>query len=125
MTDIYGKPFQEARLRVLERDGYRCRTCDHDGSIDRLEVHHRHYRDGANPKDEDLITLCVACHDLITNKMRGERYSKKMLTEDFSSSKMVVTVEVPVFDKKQQNLDVEDVVDVKFKPNFNKEPKNV
>ncbi len=125
MTDIYGKNFQEARLRVLERDGYRCRTCDHDGSDYRLEVHHRHYRDGANPKDEDLVTLCVVCHDLITNKMRDERYAKKALTEDFSSGKIVVTVEVPVFDKKQQNLDVEEVTDVVVKPTFIRKPKHV
>ena len=124
MADIYSKNFQEARLRVLERDGYRCRTCDHDGSIYRLEVHHRHYRDGANPKDEDLITLCVACHDLITNKMRGERYSKKMSVEDFSLSKVVITVDVPMFNKKQQSLDVEEVIDV-VKPTFIRKPKHV
>ena len=38
MADIYGKNFQEARLRVLERDGYRCRTCDHDGSDLRFTI---------------------------------------------------------------------------------------
>lgn len=104
MADIYGKNFQEARLRVLERDGYRCRTCDHDGSIHRLEVHHRHYRDGANPKDEDLVTLCVGCHDLITNKIRDERYENKELTESESLSKIVVTVEVPVFQRRVKDV---------------------
>lgn len=104
MTDVWGKNFQEARLRVLERDGYRCRTCDHDGSEYRLEVHHRHYRDGDNPKDDDLITLCVVCHDLITNKIREDRYGKKELTDDTDYSKIVVTVEVPVFSRRERDV---------------------
>lgn len=96
--EIYGENFQKARLRVLERDGNRCRTCDHDGSVHRLEVHHRHYRDGANPKDEDLLTLCVACHDLITNKMRKDRQkSKKLLTDEPDDSRMIPAVEKPSF----------------------------
>lgn len=123
MADIYGKNFQEARLRVLERDGYRCRTCDHDGSIHRLEVHHRHYRDGANPKDEDLITLCVACHDLITNKMRGERYNKKELTPEDDVCK--IAVNVSVFVKAGSDTEVVDVSEVFNKPTFKLRTKNV
>lgn len=123
MADIYGKNFQEARLRVLERDDYRCRTCDHDGSIHRLEVHHRHYRDGGSPKDEDLITLCVACHDLITNKMRGERYSKKELTPEDGVCK--IAVNVSVFVKTDSDTEVVDVQEVFNKPTFKSRTKNV
>lgn len=123
MADIYGKNFQEARLRVLERDGYRCRTCDHDGSEHRLEVHHRHYRDGANPKDEDLITLCVACHDLITNKMRSNRYSRKDLTLEDSECK--IAVNVSVFVKTESDTDLTEVQEIFNKPTFNTRTKNV
>jgi hypothetical protein len=123
MADIYSKNFQEARLRVLERDGYRCRTCDHDGSIYRLDVHHRHYRDGANPKDEDLITLCVACHDLITNKMRGDRYSRKELTLEDSECK--IAVNVSVFVKTESDTDLTEVQEIFNKPTFNTRTKNV
>ncbi len=123
MADIYGKNFQESRLRVLDRDGYRCRTCDHDGSMHRLEVNHRHYRDGANPKDEDLVTLCVDCHDLITNKMRGDRYARKELTLEDSECK--IAVNVSVFVKTESDTDLTEVQEIFNKPTFNTRTKNV
>ncbi len=51
------------RLAVLERDGWRCQCC---GSLTRLEVHHQHFlsRMGGDA-EENLITLCHACHETI------------------------------------------------------------
>jgi 5-methylcytosine-specific restriction endonuclease McrA len=50
------------RLRVLERDGWRCQIC---GSMRNLEVHHTQFRSHQGEDTEDnLITLCVQCHKL-------------------------------------------------------------
>lgn len=54
--------YQQLRLQVLERDGWRCQTC---GAMTNLEVHHAQFRShqGQDSKD-NLITLCVQCHKL-------------------------------------------------------------
>jgi DEAD/DEAH box helicase domain-containing protein len=71
----YGPNWQEQRQRVLERDGYRCRTCGAEGrSGQGLHVHHlRPFREygylpgrneaylSANALD-NLVTLCPSCH---------------------------------------------------------------
>jgi hypothetical protein len=55
--------WQKKRLKVMERDGFKCRDCTNDGKT--LHVHHCFYEIG-NPWDTDpefLITLCKDCHD--------------------------------------------------------------
>lgn len=52
----------EKKLRkfVLERDNHRCLKC---GNEDGLEVHHIKERsDGGLDEENNLITLCYACH---------------------------------------------------------------
>ena len=58
---INNRRWTALRRQVLERDGYRCRTCGRPG---RLEAHHEPpLRDGADPYDLDgLRTLCRSCH---------------------------------------------------------------
>lgn len=55
--------WQERRLRIMERDGFRCRRC---WSAERmLHVHHAYYKRGAKPweyEDKELTTLCEQCH---------------------------------------------------------------
>jgi 5-methylcytosine-specific restriction endonuclease McrA len=52
--------YQQLRLQVLERDGWRCQVC---GSMMNLEVHHAQFRSRQGQDSEDnLITLCVQCH---------------------------------------------------------------
>jgi 5-methylcytosine-specific restriction endonuclease McrA len=48
------------RQQILRRDGWRCQSC---GTMSNLEVHHRKFRShsGAD-SEENLITLCTACH---------------------------------------------------------------
>jgi len=48
------------RQQILRRDGWRCQCC---GAMSNLEVHHREFRShsGAD-SEENLITLCAACH---------------------------------------------------------------
>jgi 5-methylcytosine-specific restriction endonuclease McrA len=52
--------YQGLRQQILRRDGWRCQSC---GTMSSLEVHHRKFRShsGAD-SEENLITLCAACH---------------------------------------------------------------
>lgn len=55
--------WQEKRLRVMERDCFKCCRCGSDEKT--LNVHHRLYikrREVWQYKIEDLETLCVDCH---------------------------------------------------------------
>jgi 5-methylcytosine-specific restriction endonuclease McrA len=67
----YGSGWAVARKRALDRDQV-CQHCGHDGSDDRLEVHHiipvREFREAskANLSDahqlDNLVVLCQRCH---------------------------------------------------------------
>ncbi|PYT50477.1 MAG: hypothetical protein DMG44_06270 [Acidobacteria bacterium] len=52
--------YTKLRIRVLERDSWRCQEC---GSMESLEVHHMRPRSrlGADVID-NLIALCAGCH---------------------------------------------------------------
>ena len=52
--------YESLRQQILRRDGWRCQSC---GTLSNLEVHHREFRShsGAD-SEENLITLCAACH---------------------------------------------------------------
>ena len=48
--------------QVLQRDGWRCQAC---GAMSNLEVHHKDFRShSGNDSEENLITLCAACHTI-------------------------------------------------------------
>lgn len=55
--------WQKRRLRIMERDNWRCQVCFDDEST--LHVHHVWYagRDPWDGPDEALITLCHECHE--------------------------------------------------------------
>jgi len=54
-------PYEQLRLQVLRRDGWRCQCC---GSRSNLEVHHKEFRSrGGDDADENLMALCAACHE--------------------------------------------------------------
>ena len=74
-TYIASTRWAAKRSDRLDMDGHRCRTCNHDGSQWRLEVHHRTYaRLGNEDVEWDLITLCCQCHEAITSVIRSRRY---------------------------------------------------
>jgi len=53
--------WQQKRLKILERDSWRCQTCGDENNS--LHVHHIEY--GKEPwsvSDDNLITLCESCH---------------------------------------------------------------
>jgi 5-methylcytosine-specific restriction endonuclease McrA len=52
--------YESLRLQILRRDGWRCQSC---GTMSNLEVHHREFRShSGEDSEENLITLCAACH---------------------------------------------------------------
>jgi 5-methylcytosine-specific restriction endonuclease McrA len=70
--------YRKLRIKVLERDGWRCQYC---GSSDDLQVHHICFRSRlGDDRDENLITLCADCHSDIhrscaVNDGSGTTYS--------------------------------------------------
>ena len=63
------------RRRILERDGYRCRGagCGHRLF---LEVHHVRPRSaGGSNREDNLITFCSGCHQVIHRRERGSVHS--------------------------------------------------
>jgi 5-methylcytosine-specific restriction endonuclease McrA len=54
--------------RVLRRDGWRCQSC---GAMSNLEVHHKQFRShSGHDSEENLITLCVSCHEEVHSPRR-------------------------------------------------------
>jgi len=52
--------YKDLRQQILRRDGWRCQSC---GAMSNLEVHHKEFRSHAGDDlEENLITLCTACH---------------------------------------------------------------
>lgn len=71
------------RLQIIERDNGKCTKC---GSEDNLHVHHLKYGyeyPWCNP-DEDLITLCGACHNTEHTSDTVETFGMHRTTEGVS-----------------------------------------
>ena len=52
--------YESLRQQILRRDGWRCQSC---GTMSNLEVHHKQFRShSGHDSEENLITLCSACH---------------------------------------------------------------
>jgi 5-methylcytosine-specific restriction endonuclease McrA len=66
-SDQFKDPrWQKKRLEIFERDGFKCRVCEHDDFT--LHVHHLYYKKYGTPPwdygNDALITLCEGCHEL-------------------------------------------------------------
>ncbi len=55
---LQSSTWKDIRLRILQRDGYKCCRCGQSGN----EVHHKTYERWGRELDSDLETLCSACH---------------------------------------------------------------
>lgn len=64
--------WQKRRQKVFERDGYRCQACLEKEAT---EVHHLNYAHVGNEPLFDLIAVCHACHESITEMDRKRRES--------------------------------------------------
>lgn len=96
---------REARKEI---DGHKCRTCHHDGSEDRLEVHHAHYKSLEDEDVEnDLITLCSRCHDAITNVFRHRKYEARVIDLDDSDLVSDLVLVLPEREKKDESKNFE------------------
>ncbi len=52
--------YETLRQQILRRDGWRCQSC---GAMTNLEAHHKKFRSHSRADvEENLITLCSACH---------------------------------------------------------------
>ena len=85
--------------QIRERDRNRCRGCNRDQETIALEVHHRTY---GNPgscgacyltavEDDDLVTLCIECHEAVTNVRRAARYATRIIEVGTISSPVAVS----------------------------------
>ena len=73
-----GWQWKRIRLQILDRDGWRCRSCGGYGNeVDHLVPLHR---GGAVLRAENLQTLCSSCHVL---KTRGEMEVLRGLPNEF------------------------------------------
>lgn len=75
--------WQEKRLRVFERDGFRCKRCGDDRT--QLHIHHFYYRRELMPWEypsDALITLCKLCHRKVEFVKWIARNGRKLLLKD-------------------------------------------
>jgi 5-methylcytosine-specific restriction endonuclease McrA len=64
--------YRELHRRILERDGWRCQVC---GSMQNLQVHHLKLRSrSGSDEEQNLITLCVQCHERMHRKPRRRSF---------------------------------------------------
>jgi hypothetical protein len=61
-------PGRKPRMRVLKRDGYRCRICGRSPDDYDVVLHVHHIRPWGGgysgmTEEDNLITLCDTCHD--------------------------------------------------------------
>jgi hypothetical protein len=60
---LAGAHLDNGNPEILRRDGWRCQFC---GTLSNLEVHHREFRSHSGADfEENLITLCAACHSRV------------------------------------------------------------
>jgi len=58
---LSSESYEQLCREVLQRDGWRCQAC---GSFTNLQIHHKEFRSRSGDDSEDnLITLCSACHN--------------------------------------------------------------
>jgi hypothetical protein len=80
--------WQRKRLEIMERDEFTCRYCRSKENT--LNVHHRHYRKGAEPWDYDdncFVTLCQNCHEqaeILKSSICGKIGSNKRRDESIA-----------------------------------------
>lgn len=77
----------QTRKRILKRDKYQCQLDRYFGiselsgssCSEKLEVHHKTYKRVSGNKEfiKDGITVCLRCHEFLTNLIRDQRYGKK------------------------------------------------
>jgi 5-methylcytosine-specific restriction endonuclease McrA len=71
--------YEGIRQQVLRRDGWKCQFC---GTMSNLEVHHIQFRSqSGSDLEENLITLCTACHAIVHHRPRPQTDWKASLVK--------------------------------------------
>lgn len=65
--------WKEFRLNILEKYNNTCQKCGSKFDARDLHVHHLHYRSFGNEKDEDVLLVCVKCHEEIHGRVFTDR----------------------------------------------------
>ena len=81
---------QQTRIKVLERDDYQCQFDKLFGishlsdveCIEQKEAHHLTYIRYGHESEDDLITVCRRCHDILTSYIRMLRFTHKNMHLD-------------------------------------------
>ena len=63
---LNNQKWKERKLKIKQRDGFKCRVCNSNLSLD---VHHLYYIPKLKAweyEDEGLVTICNLHHDLLT-----------------------------------------------------------
>lgn len=61
--------WQKKRLKILERDNFKCADCEDEDST--LNIHHiAYHKEPWDCPDELLITLCENCHEEETREIK-------------------------------------------------------
>ncbi len=55
----------EIKNIVLSRDGYVCQSCHKEKSWEELTLHHRQGWEAGEFDQENMVTLCRQCHDVV------------------------------------------------------------
>lgn len=63
----------ELRQKKAQEQNHQCGTCWRTSKEYVMELHHRHYNTWGNERPEDVVMLCVSCHDAITGVIRSRR----------------------------------------------------
>jgi hypothetical protein len=70
---LQSQEWKDIRLKVLQRDRYRCVDC---GAKGKLDVHHTSYKRLFHEDLDDLISLCRQCHES-EHKPTVSKYAKR------------------------------------------------
>ena len=111
---------RDARKKI---DSNRCQTCHRDGSAYRLEVHHATYKRLFDEDVEnDLITLCVRCHDAITSVTRKGRYEDRDICVDNSDLVLDLDLVLPERGKEDESKNFKSDPYVSLSPHIAQQP---
>lgn len=65
--------WMKLREQKAQEQNHQCGTCWRTSKEYVMELHHRHYDTWGNERPEDVVMLCVSCHDAITGVIRNRR----------------------------------------------------
>lgn len=74
--------WQMKRLEILERDNNECQRCKKKGRVSKGEVVHHikelKDRPDLGVTDENLVTVCYQCHNIIHERFEGKKSDKQI-----------------------------------------------